>query len=78
MTMIKILHERWKCIGCGSCVAVDPTRWELADDNCADLKDSKHTKTKDGTKEERTVSDLLGSKDAEDLCPVNCIHVTQE
>jgi len=75
---IKILHERWKCIGCGSCVAVDQDRWEMADDNFADLKGSKHTQTPEGTKEELVVVDVGKSKDAEEICPVNCIHITKE
>lgn len=72
------MHERWKCIGCGSCVAVDPARWEMADDNIADLKESKHAKVKDGTLETREVADVDKSQDAADNCPVNCIHVTKE
>lgn len=76
--MFKIVHERWKCIGCGSCIAVDPTRWAYADDNIVDLKDSTHTTTDAGVKEEKNVADVLGSKDAEELCPVNCIHVTPQ
>lgn len=75
---IKILHERWKCIGCGSCVAVDEERWTMADDNFADLKESKHTKVAEGVKEERVVEQLGKSKEAEEICPVNCIHVTEE
>ena len=72
---IKIIHERWKCIGCGSCVAVDPDRWELADDNFADLKESKHSAVPEGTLEEREVKEIEKSQEAEEICPVNCIHV---
>ena len=76
--MIKIVHERWKCIGCGSCIAVDPDRWVMADDNIVDLKESKHHKVPEGVREERVVSDLGKSKEAAEMCPVNCIHVTNE
>ncbi len=76
--MIKIVHERWKCIGCGSCVAVDPDRWEMADDNFVDLKESKHHKVAEGVREERSVAKMDKSKEAEEICPVNCIHVTNE
>jgi ferredoxin len=72
---LTIIHERWKCIGCGSCVAVDPDRWDMADDNFADLKESKHEQVKEGTLESREVADIGRSQDAEDLCPVNCIHI---
>ena len=75
---IKIIHERWKCIGCGSCVAVDQDRWVMADDNFADLKESKHSQTPEGTLEERHCEEMGKSKEAEEICPVNCIHVTEE
>ncbi len=76
--VIKIIHERWKCIGCSSCVAADPDRWHMSDDNFADLKDSKHSKVPEGTLEEREVDDVGQSKEAADICPVNCIHVKEE
>ncbi|HSU72455.1 MAG TPA: ferredoxin [Candidatus Binatia bacterium] len=75
---IKIIHERWKCIGCGSCVAVDEDRWVMSDDNFADLLESVHHATPEGTREERVVQELGRSKEAEEICPVNCIHVSQD
>jgi ferredoxin len=74
---IKIIHERWKCIGCGSCVAVDQERWHMSDDNFADLKDCVHHKTPEGTREEREVKEMGKSKEAEEICPVNCIHIQE-
>ena len=71
---IKIIHQRWKCIGCGSCVAVDD-RWEMADDNFADLKGAKHTKVAEGTLEELEVDNVDKSQEAADICPVECIRV---
>ena len=75
---IKVIHERWKCIGCTSCVAVDPDRWEMAPDNIADLKGSVHEKVPEGTKETAEFEDDGRSQEAADLCPVNCIHVTKK
>jgi len=73
--MIKILHQKWKCIGCGSCVAVDMDRWEMDDNNLAHLKGSKHSETAQGTVEELEVEDIKDSQEAVDICPVECIHI---
>jgi ferredoxin len=72
---IEIKHERWKCIGCGSCVAVDPDRWEMNDDNIADLKDCPKQETPEGILEVKEFDDLGESEEAADLCPVECIHI---
>ena len=28
--MVKIVHEKWKCIGCGACAAICADHWEMA------------------------------------------------
>ena len=38
--MTKIILQREKCIGCGSCWAVCPKHFELADDGKSHIKDS--------------------------------------
>ena len=63
--MPKVIHEREKCIGCGACAAVCPAFWEMGDDGKSILKGGKKT----GSNFELTV------KDAENTCPVQCIHV---
>ena len=73
-----IEHERFKCIGCGSCAAVKPEFWEMSQhDGKADLKDCKKL---EGEIERRNVSakDAEENRLAETVCPVNCIHVTGE
>ena len=47
---MKIILERQKCIGCGSCVAVCSKYWEMGDDGKGHLKDSK-TDSKTGNEE---------------------------
>ncbi len=37
---MKIIQDRKKCIGCGSCAAVCPKYWEMAEDGKATLKNS--------------------------------------
>ncbi len=60
--MVKIIHEREKCIGCGACAAVCPVNWVMADDGKSKCK-STSPKTAGCNKE------------AESSCPVQCIHV---
>ncbi|MFC2086373.1 ferredoxin [Bacteroidota bacterium] len=72
--MIQITFQRHKCIGCGSCIEVAPSRWEMSNiDGKSVLLEGKqslefyHLKTTDDEFEE--------SKEAADLCPVNIIKV---
>jgi len=55
--MAKLIHERWKCIGCGACVAVADEFWEMGDDGKSQMK-IKHTskKTKDGEMHEGDIT----------------------
>ena len=66
--MAKITQERGKCIGCGACAAVCGEFWEMRDDGKAGLK---------GGKDEIEVKDAGCNKEAENVCPVNCIHVKE-
>ncbi len=69
--MPKIIHEKDKCIGCGACAAVCSEFWEMGDDGKSFLKGGK----KVGKNYELTVKDASCNKDAENTCPVQCIHV---
>ncbi len=69
--MLKIIHERPKCISCGSCVAVCPSYFELdSKDGLANLKNSK--RLSDGS-EELEVDKADCIKEAIDVCPVQII-----
>ncbi len=60
---VKIRYEEDKCIGCGSCAAVCPDNWELEGAKA---------------KPKKTELDEVGcNKQAEEACPVNCIHVEE-
>jgi ferredoxin len=74
MTKFKIIHERPKCIACGSCAAVAPDYWEMSEkDGLADLKQC----TMNGENEERIVSEheVVQNREAAEVCPVQIIHV---
>ena len=71
--MAKIIHEKSKCIGCGSCVALCPEFFEMDEGGKAHLKDSKlNSKTEI---EELEISKEGCEKEAVDVCPVKCIKI---
>lgn len=71
--MPKIIHERAKCIGCGSCVAVCPARWEMAEDGKSKLLNSE--KNPETGNDELEVDDVACNQEATDACPVKIIHI---
>jgi len=79
MTKFKIIHERWKCIGCGACVAVSPENWEMTAEDCkSDIKNpTRKIEKKEGLQEELDVDEVGTNKDAKEACPVECIHITE-
>jgi ferredoxin len=70
---MKIVHERQKCIGCGSCAALCPKYWEIAEDGKANLLNSKvNQKTGNGESE---ITKIECNQEAADICPVQIIHI---
>jgi ferredoxin len=72
--MAKIIHEREKCIGCGSCAALCPKFFEMADDGKAKLLNSE--KNAEGN-DELEVEDVGCVQEAADACPVQIIHIVK-
>lgn len=72
---MKIIHEREKCIGCGSCAALCPKFWEMADDGKSNLKNA--TKSTGGNYE-LEVKEIGCNQEAADSCPVQIIQVIKE
>jgi ferredoxin len=76
--MPKLIQERWKCIGCGACIAVAGEFWEMAGDGKSVMK-PKHSvrKTKDGELHEGdiTAAQVAPNEEAVNVCPVSCIKV---
>jgi len=70
--MAKIIQEREKCIGCGSCAALCPKFFEMADDGKAKLLGSE--KNADGN-DELEIEKIECAKEASDACPVQIIHI---
>ena len=70
--MVKIVLDRSKCIGCGSCAAVCPLYFEMVEDGKSQLKNSQKSTDEIETIE---VTDVGCAKDASDVCPVQVIKV---
>lgn len=70
--MAKIIQQRDKCIGCGTCVAVCPNFWEMEADGKSTLKDSKDIGE---GRFELEVQDIACNRDAAISCPVQIIVV---
>ncbi len=69
--MAKVEIERVMCISCGNCIDVCPDFFEFADDGLSHLKSLENTEDT----EEIEVEDPGCCSQAEELCPVNIIHV---
>lgn len=70
---MKIIHEREKCIGCGSCVALCSKFWELAEDGKSRLLGSKKD-SKTGNYD-LEIAEIGCNQDAAGSCPVQCIRI---
>lgn len=68
---MKIILDKEKCIGCGSCAAVCPDHFEMGSDGKAHLKDSS---VKSG-EEIKEIKEEDCSGQARDICPVNVIKI---
>ena len=73
--MTKIVQERKKCIGCGSCVALCPKFWEMDEDGKSNLKEARQNS--EGNYEMET-KEAGCNQEAADSCPVQIIHVIKK
>jgi len=75
MPLAKIIHERQKCIGCGSCAALCPKYWEMDEDGKARLLNSK--KNPETKNDELEVQEIGCNLQAAESCPVQIIHLVK-
>lgn len=73
--MVKIIQEREKCIGCGSCAALCPKFWQMAEDGKSTLINSKQD-AKTGNYELEADA-VECNQEAADSCPVQIIHIVK-
>jgi len=70
---MKIILDKSKCIGCGSCTALCPKIFELGEDGKAHIKEARiEEKTEN---EELEVEKLDCAKEAAEACPVQAIQI---
>lgn len=72
--MSKIILEREKCIGCGSCTALCSKYWEIAEDGKTRLLNSE--KNAEGNYE-LEIKNIECNQEAADACPVQIIHIVE-
>lgn len=72
---MKVIHQRKKCIGCGSCVAICPQVFEMSHDNKASIKVKAMIFNPEKEEETLEIEDLGCVKGAADVCPVQCIII---
>jgi ferredoxin len=71
---MKIILDQKKCIGCGSCAALDSKNFKMIGSKVI-LIDSKETDEKMFEKEIKKSND---TQDASDSCPVMCIEIRED
>ena len=72
---MKIILDREKCIGCGSCVVICPAFFDMAEDGKSKLK-GKVTRPKKDI-EELAISSIECSQEASEACPSQAIRVNK-
>ncbi len=70
---MKLILEKEKCIGCGSCQVLCPKYFELEKDGKAHLKNSKVNP--DTKNEELEIEETDCVEETVRVCPVRCIHL---
>ncbi|MFC1663924.1 ferredoxin [Patescibacteria group bacterium] len=70
---MKIIQEKEKCIGCGSCVVVCSKYWEMKEDGKAHLKGSKKNPKTGNQELETQKADC--NEEAANSCPAQIIHI---
>ncbi|MDI6883184.1 MAG: ferredoxin [Patescibacteria group bacterium] len=70
---MRIILEKPKCIGCGSCSSLCPKFFELAEDGRCHLKEGKFNPKSET--EELEVENLKCAQEAVEACPVQAIKI---
>ena len=68
---MKIILERQKCIGCGSCAAVCDRYFAMADDGLVSIKGGQIS----GENMELEAAEVGCAREAAEICPVRIISI---
>ncbi|PJE59658.1 MAG: ferredoxin [Candidatus Portnoybacteria bacterium CG10_big_fil_rev_8_21_14_0_10_44_7] len=72
---MQVKQERPKCIGCGSCAAVCPDFYEMAEDGLASIKGGEMDAVGNMSKE---ITEPGCHQEAADVCPVQIITIIDQ
>ncbi len=72
---MKIVLERDKCIGCGTCAALCPEFWEIEDAKAVLKGAQKKDENSEELDAELDDKQMECNKQCIDNCPVACIHL---
>lgn len=72
---MRIIHEKSKCIGCGSCTILCPKYWEMGEDGKAHLLGSEFDEAAEIETLGLEEKEIGCNQEAVDVCPVQCIHI---
>ncbi len=68
---MKIILDKAKCIGCGTCWSLCDKLFEQGGDGKSNLIDGSDSKNE----QEKEITDVGCAKSAVDTCPVQCIKI---
>jgi ferredoxin len=71
---MKIIQEKSKCIGCGTCASLCSRYFEMQDDGKAQLIEPDLI-DKESERYEKTIEEVSCAKEAVEGCPVQCIEI---
>ena len=72
---MRIIHEKYKCIGCSMCVNICPSLFNMGLDGKAFLRDPDIKHDKGGEEEIKIIKDIACAGEAAEACPVQCIRI---
>lgn len=73
--MTKIVLEKDKCIGCGTCAALCPDFWEIDGAKAVLTGAQKKDENTEELEKDLNEKELDCNKQCVDNCPVACIHI---
>lgn len=75
--MSKIVLEKDKCIGCGTCAALCPDFWEIEGAKATIKGAQKKDDNREELEKDLNEKELQSNKECQDNCPVACIHIKE-
>lgn len=71
---MKIIQDKSKCIGCGTCASLCAKHFEMKDDGKAQITQA-NLIDKETEKYEKIIEEISCAEEAAEACPVQCIEI---